>query len=68
MKLLFNPLLFFSVIFLFESSAYSLSVYQMKEICQKKPKKSSCIKNLKLKKLILEQGDIIEIPVIPLKK
>ena len=68
MKLLFNPLLFFSVIFLFESSAYSLSVYQMKGICQKKPKKSSCIKNLKLKKLNLLQGDIIEIPVIPLKK
>ena len=68
MKLLFNPFLFFSVIFLFESSAYSLSVYQIKEICQKKPKKSSCIKNLKLKKLNLLQGDIIEIPVIPLKK
>ena len=68
MKLLFNPLLFFSVILFFESSAYSLSVYQMKEICQKKPKRSSCIKNLKLKKLNLEQGDIIEIPVIPLKK
>ena len=68
MKLLFNPLLFFSVIFLFENSAYSLSVYQIKEICQKKPKKSSCIKNLKLKKLNLLQGDIIEIPVIPLKK
>ena len=68
MKLLFNPLLFFSVLFLFESSAFSLSVYQMKEICQKKPKKSSCIKNFKLKKLNLLQGDIIEIPVIPLKK
>ena len=68
MKLLFNPLLFFSVIFLFESSAYSLSVYQMKEICQNKPKRSSCIKNLKLKKLNLLQGDIIEIPVIPIKK
>ena len=67
MKLLFNPLLFFSVIFLFENSAYSLSVYQIKEICQKKPKKSSCIKNLKLKKLNLLQGDIIEIPDIPLK-
>ena len=68
MKLLINTLLFFSVIFLFESSAYSLSVYQIKEICQKKPKRSTCIKNLKFKKLKLLQGDIIEIPVIPLKK
>ena len=68
MKLLINTLLFFSVIFLFENSAYSLSVYQIKEICQKKPKRSTCIKNLKFKKLKLLQGDIIEIPVIPLKK
>ena len=68
MKLSFNPVLFFSVIFLFETSAYSLSMYQIKDICQKKPKRSTCIKNLKLKKLNLLQGNIIEIPVIPLKK
>ena len=49
MKLLFNPFLFFSVIFLFEGSAYSLSDYQIKEICQKKSKRSTCIKKLKFK-------------------
>ncbi len=67
MKLFFNPLLFFLIIFFFENSAYSLSNYQIKEICQKKPKRTICIKNLKFKKLNLLQGKKIEIPVIPFK-
>ena len=68
MKLFFNPLLFFLIIFLFENSAYSLSDYQIKEICQKKSKRSTCIKKLKFKKLNLLQGNKIEIPVIPFNK
>ena len=68
MKLFFNPLLFFFIIFLFENSAYSLSDYRIKEICQKKAKKSICIKNLKFKKINLLKGNKIEIPVIPFKK
>ena len=68
MKLLFNPLLFILFIFLFENSAYSLSDYQIKRICQKKPKRSTCIKNLEFKKFNLLEGNKIEIPVIPFKK
>ena len=68
LKLFFNPLLFFLIIFLFEDSAYSLSDYQIKKICQKKPKISTCIKNLKFKKLNLLEGNKIEIPVIPFNK
>jgi hypothetical protein len=68
MKLFFNPLLFFLIIFLFENSAYSLSNYRIKEICQNKQKKSNCIKNLKFKKLNLLKGNKIEIPVIPFKR
>ena len=68
MKLFFNTLLFFFILFLFENNAYSLSDYRIKEICHKKPKKSACIKNLKFKRLNLLQGNKIEIPVIPLKK
>ena len=68
MKIFFNPLLFFFIIFLFENSAYSLSNYQIKEICQKNSKRSTCIKKLKLKKLNLLQGNKIEIPVVPFKK
>ena len=68
MKLFLNTLFFFFILFLFENSAYSLSDYQIKEICQKKSKRSTCIKNLKFKKLNLIQGNKIEIPVIPFKK
>ena len=68
MKLFFNILLFLSVLISFENSAYSLSDNQIKEKCQKKSRKFSCIKNLKLKKLNLIQGNRIEIPVIPYKK
>ena len=66
MKNFLNPLLF--LLFFFESSAYSLTNYQIKEICQKKSKKINCIKNLKFKKSNLLQGKRIEIPVIPFKK
>ena len=68
MKLFFNSLLFFFILFLSENIAYSLSDYQIKVICQKKSKRSSCIKNLKFKKLNLLQGNKIEIPVIPFKE
>ena len=68
MKLFFNTLFFFFILFLFENSAYSLSDYQIKEICQKKSKRFTCIKKLKLKKLNLLQGKKIEIPVIPFNK
>ena len=56
------------IIFLFENSAYSLSDYRIKEICQNKPKRFSCIKKLKFKKVNLLKGNKIEIPVIPFKK
>ena len=68
MKLFFNPLLFFFIIFFYVNSAYSLSNYQIKEICQKKPRRSTCIKNLQFKKLNLLKGNKIQIPVIPYKK
>ena len=54
--------------FFFESSVYSLSNYQIKKICQKENKKTTCIKNLKSKKSNLLQGNQIEIPVIPFNK
>ena len=68
MKLFFNTLFFFFILFLFENSAYSLSDYQIKEICEKKPKRYTCIKELKFKKLNLLKGNKIEIPVIPFNK
>ena len=67
MKLFFNSVLFCFIIF-FDNSAYSFSNYQIKEICQKKPKRSICIKNLKFKKINLLKGNKIKIPVIPFKR
>ncbi len=68
MNFFLNTLLFLLVIFSFENSAYSLSDYQIKEICKKKSRKATCIKNLKFKKINLLKGNKIEIPVIPFNK
>ena len=67
MKLLLNILLFLLVAVLYKNYAYSLSNDQINEICQKKRRRLTCIKNLKLKKNNLLQGNRIEIPVIPYK-
>ena len=53
---------------LYESSTYSLTANEIEEICQEKKRKSTCIKNLKIKKYNLLKGNRIQIPVIPFKK
>ena len=68
MKSFFKTILSLLVLFSFEKSAYSLSDNQIKEICQKKQRRSTCMKNLKIKKFNLLEGNRIEIPVIPYKK
>ena len=68
MKSFFNTLLYLLFLLSFENSAYSLSENEIKEICQKNLRRSTCIKNLKFKKFNLLQGNRIEIPVIPFKK
>ena len=68
MRSFFNILLYLSILFSFENSGYSKSNDQIEEICQKRPKRTTCIKNLKLKNYNLLKGNKIEIPVIPFKK
>ncbi|ABM72052.1 Conserved hypothetical protein [Prochlorococcus marinus str. MIT 9515] len=68
MKSFFITLPYLLILFTFANSAYSLSENQIKEICQNKPRRLTCRKNLKFKKLNLLQGYQIEIPVIPFKK
>tara|TARA_B100001769_G_C21579439_1_gene327794 strand:+ start:213 stop:419 length:207 start_codon:yes stop_codon:yes gene_type:complete len=68
MKLFLNILLIIFISDLSLNTAYSLSDFQIKEICKKKKKSKNCIKNMKLKKYNLFQGNRIEIPVIPFKK
>ena len=60
-------------IFLFGSliigdKAFSLTNYQIKKICKKEKRQSTCIKNLQEKRLDLEKGKLIEIPVIHYRK
>ncbi len=67
MKVFFKFLLCSLILFSLNNSANSLSDKQIKEICQKKLRRLSCIKNLKFKKFNLIKGNRIEIPVIPFK-
>ena len=68
MKSFLNASLYIIVLFSFTNRAYSLSDKQIKEICQNKQKRSTCITNLKFKKLNLIKGKRIEIPVLPFKR
>ena len=62
------PLILILFLFLFNNNAYSMSNFRIEEKCKNKPRRSTCIKNLKFKKLNLLNGKKIEIPVIPFKK
>ena len=68
MKSFLKSLLYLLVLFSYENSGYALSENQIKKLCEKNPRRSSCIENLKFKKLRMLRGDRIEIPVIPFKK
>ena len=52
----------------FGDQSFSLTDYQIKKICKKVKRESSCIKNLQEKKSNLQKGNLIEIPVIPYKR
>ena len=68
MKLVFNFSIFlFALLFLGDKS-FSLTNYQIKKICKKEIRESTCIKNLKDKRSRLQKGIPIEIPVIPYKR
>ena len=67
MKSFLNIFLFVVTFFLVGDKSFSLSDYQIKNICKKEKRESTCIKNLREKKNNLQKGDLIEIPVIPFK-
>ena len=54
--------------FLMGEKSFAISNYQIKKICKKEKRESTCIKILKEKKSDLENGKYIEIPVFPYKK
>ena len=68
MKLALSLSFFLLALAIFEDKSFSLTNYQIKRICKNEKKESVCIKNLKEKKLKLQKGNFIEIPVIPFKR
>ena len=67
MKLALNISLFLFVLLTLEFKSYAQTDYQIKKICKKEERISTCIKNLREKRYKLQKGYIIEIPVIPYK-
>ena len=63
MKLTFSLFLF--SILTFGDKSFSMTDYQIKKVCRKEIKESNCIKNLREKRSNLQEGNLIEIPVIP---
>ena len=68
MKLALNLSFFLFVLFSFGELSFSLSDYQIRKFCKKSKRENVCIKNLKEKRLDLQKGNLIEIPVIPYKR
>ena len=68
MKLALNLCLFLFVLVISGDKSLSLTNYQIKRFCKKEKKESTCIKNLRKKRFDLNNGNLIEIPVIPHKR
>ena len=68
MKLALNLSLSLLALFTFGDESFSLTDYQIKKICKKEKRESTCIKNLQEKKSNLQKGNLIEIPVLPYKR
>ena len=68
MKLVFNLFFLFFSLFIYGDKSYSLTDFQIKRICKKEKRESVCIKDFKEKRFDLEEGKLIEIPVIPYRK
>ena len=68
MKLALNLSLSLFIVFTFSEKSFSMTDYQIKKICKKKIRESTCIKNLQEKRYNLQKGNLIKIPVIPYKR
>ena len=67
MKLKLNLSFLLLALAIFGDKSYSLTDYQIKNICKKGKNQSKCIRIFKDKKSNLKKGNLIEIPVIPYK-
>tara|TARA_Y100000991_G_scaffold201193_1_gene174046 strand:+ start:424 stop:630 length:207 start_codon:yes stop_codon:yes gene_type:complete len=68
MKLALNLFLLLFAFLIFGEKSLSLTDFQIKRICKKEKRELACIKILKEKRLNLQKGNSIEIPVIYLKR
>ena len=68
MKLTVNLFLCLFALFILGDKSLSLTNYQIRKICKKERKEKTCIKILTEKKSNLQEGNLIEIPVIPYKR
>ena len=68
MKLALSLSLSLFALFTFDDKSYSLTNYQITQICKKEKRPSTCKNNLLEKKYKLQKGNQIEIPVIPYKR
>ena len=68
MKLALNLYLCLFTLFTFVQKSFSLTNYQITQICKKEKRSSNCIQKLQDKRYNLQKGNLIEIPVIPYKK
>ena len=67
MKLVLNFYMVLLAFFSFSNESFSLTDYQIKRLCAKEKRLSLCIKKLKEKRSVLQEGKFIEIPVKPYK-
>ena len=67
MKSALNLSLFLFALFTFGNKSFSLTDYQIKKICKKEKRELNCIRNLQEKRIDLQKGNKIEIPIKPFK-
>ena len=68
MRLALKLYLSLFIVFTYVEKSFSLTNYQITQICKKEKRPSTCKNNLLEKKYNLQKGNQIEIPVIPYKR
>ena len=68
MRLFLNFSIFLLVFFSNSKESFSLTDYQIKKICKKEKRELNCIRNLQEKRIDLQKGNKIEIPIKPYKR
>ena len=66
MRLLYLCLFLFALL-TFSGESFSLTNTQIKKICKKEKRELTCIRNLQEKRIDLQKGNKIEIPIKPFK-